>query len=76
MYHIVTIYFPQCRPSHLLCRFLGHEKALDPRYERKVLEYLLGNLSLPLLTITGVNLKVPRGITMDTIFGVHMLFSK
>jgi hypothetical protein len=46
--------FPSvCWPSHLLCRFLGHENALDPRYEGKVQENLLGNLSLSLLTITG-----------------------
>jgi hypothetical protein len=44
--------------------------------EWKIPENLLGNPSLPLLTVAIVNLKEPRGVAMDTIICVLMFLSK
>jgi hypothetical protein len=71
MYYLVVVSLHQCGLSHLLDRFVSHEKSLDPQNEWMVLGDLLGNPSLPLLTITVVNFEIPRVFAMDTIFFVH-----
>ena len=77
MYHLLrTIPLPIYRPSHLLGRFVGHKKPLDPWYEWKILKDLFGYYELRLLTITVVDLHIPRGLALETVFFIDVFFSK
>ena len=78
MHHLVKIVSNTVFvPCHLLRGFLGHVQSLDPRYERKVPYDFHGDCELPLrLTISGVDLKEPRGFALWTGSVSLVLFSK